>query len=102
MMKTTKGRVAAEPFPDMSVQTTKAGTGAIKVTRIESKVGLVKLKVLLNSEDGRFVDGGYVFVKSANFTQPWAKDVIEVTKAGQPLRFILVPDAFVEVFVDGV
>jgi hypothetical protein len=97
MIYSAKGKVAVEPFPDMSVKTTAQGAGSVKVARIETKVALVPLKVVWHSEDGRFFPTNTVYVKGSHFTQPWAKEVHEID--GE--KFILIPDSVVEAVNNG-
>ena len=94
-VRTTKGRVATEPFPDMSVKISRQGVGPVKVARVENQVTLVPLKVLFRSEDGRFLSGQTVYVRGNLYTQPWAKEMQEISG----IKFIVVPENFVEVIL---
>lgn len=91
-LMTTKGKVALDPFPDMSIKTSLSGTGAVKVTRIENKVSLVGLLVRFDTEDNRFRKGQIAYVRGNNYALPWAKEIHEF--AGE--KYILVPDAAIE------
>jgi hypothetical protein len=95
MLKTVKNKVACSPFPDQSVKTSIVGDGAVKAMRIENRSSLAPLKVLYATEDGRWSQGDVVYVHAKQYTQPWAKEVLEL--AG--VKFILVPDTFIECFV---
>lgn len=94
---TMKGRVALEPFPDMSVKTTTSGAGPVKVVRIENRTALVPLRVVFSCFEGPLVKGLTALVRGNQYTQPWAKEIHEIE--GQ--KFILAPDAVVEAFFDG-
>jgi hypothetical protein len=89
-----KGKVAVEAFPDMSVKTSLGGSGSVKVARIENRVSLVPLKVVLLTEDSRFTPGDIVYVRGSHYTQPWAKEVHVVNGK----TFILIPDTAIEIF----
>ena len=92
-----KGRIATQPFRDMSVKTSINGAGAVKVARIENKVTLTPLMVVFDSEDERVTEGDVILVKSSCYTAPWAK---EIYSTGE-FEFILVPDGAVEVICEG-
>jgi len=87
-MKTTKGRVATTQFPDQSVKTSAVGTGAVKVGLIFNQASLAKLTVVLETEDGRFREGDYIFVPSKQYTAGWAKELLTVGEKS----FILCPE----------
>lgn len=91
---TLRGRIATEPFPDMSVKTATVGTGPVKVARIENKSSLVPLRVVMDCEDGRFHVGDMVLVKGSNYTALWAKEIHDTVDG---IKYILIPEAFVEV-----
>lgn len=93
-VKSAKGKVAVEPFPDMSVktETVRAPGAAVGVTRIESKAKIQMLNIIWDSECGRFKRESRVGVKASAFATPWAKEVFEY--GGK--SFILMPDTFVE------
>lgn len=90
---TMNKKVAVEPFPDMAVKTTAQGQGAVKVARIENKVGLTRLRVVFPSDDGRFRTGQLVWVRSDLYLQNWAKEKHQV----EGVEFILMPESHVEV-----
>jgi hypothetical protein len=93
-MKTAKGKVACTAFPDQSVKTSAVGTGAIKVGLIENRASLAKLTVVLDTEDGRFREGDFVFVPSKQYTAGWGKEVLTLGEKS----FILVPEDQVMAF----
>lgn len=95
MMKSAKGRVACTPFPDMAVKTAVLGQGTVKVARIENKVSLVAMKVVMPTEDFRFVEGDVAYVRGNHYTQVWAKEIFQ-TPSGTD--YILVPENLIEVF----
>jgi hypothetical protein len=91
-IRSVKGKVAVTPFVDTTVKTTQRGTGTVKVAFIENKVSLTSLEVVFDSEDLRFRAGQKVWVASSLYTQPWAKNVLEID--GKAL--ILLPETLVE------
>lgn len=92
------GRVAVTPFPDMSVKTSLTGTGAVRVARIENRVALVALTAVADGPLG-ISKGDTVYVRSANFTSPWAKEVHENIAGLTP--FILAPEGAIEMVLYG-
>lgn len=98
LMVTFNKKIAVEPFPDMSVKTTAQGQGTVKVARIENKVGLTRLRVLFPTEDGRFLPGQTVLVRSDLFLQPWAKERHQLGDLNKT-EFILLPEGNVEAVI---
>lgn len=93
MIHTYNNKIACKPFPDMSVKTSLQGSGPVKVARIENKVSLVPLEVLVGPAHGGLQPGDTVFVRGSHYTQPWAKEVFTVDQL-EP--FILIPESAVE------
>lgn len=85
-LKTNENFVATEPFPN-GPPTIKDPSG------LQSYVphGLVKLKVLLDTRDGRYSAGDFVFVRS---------DLSQVYKVQQigDLKFVLIEASRIDVF----
>ena len=97
-MITLNGRVALEPFPDMSVKTSMQGEGVTKVARIENKSELVKLVVRSNTDDGKFLEGDVALVRGSHYVQFWAKEVFP-SWGGDSKPYILVPYVNIEAII---
>ena len=90
MMKTHNKLIAVEPFPTKSIKQVAMKGGLIGVSQ---KVELQALKVILESDDGRFKPGMKVYVRGDLSAQDFTANI--QTIEGQ--TFILLPDHFVQI-----
>ncbi len=95
-MKLTSNKfIAVEPFPQKSIKPIAMKGGLIGVAQ---KVELTPLKVILDTEDGRFKAGMTVWVKGDLSAQDFSANIQNI----DGFTFILMPDNFVLLYDTGV
>lgn len=87
--RTTNKLVATTPFP--KYVPTKVVKGGMAL--LERKIGLAELKVVLPTDDAKFMPGTSVFVRSDQDVHPWAKQIFTL----DGVEFILVPESAIQV-----
>lgn len=85
--------VAVEPLPPKSIKQTTLKGGLMGIAQ---KVELIGLKVILNSDDGKFKAGQRVFVRGDLSAQDLGANIQEING----LTFVLIPDSYVQLVVN--
>jgi hypothetical protein len=88
-MFTTNKIIAVEPMPAKSIKQTVMKGGLIGVAQ---KVELIGLKVILPSEDGRFLPGMKVYVRGDLSVESFSANIQEI----EGVTFILLPENYIQ------